>query len=67
MLRHNRGISLPTNEDEGNKNIFSKIGFFTAVGGVMAALSLKERWDACKRFLFLLDFVGQWMTNPDLD
>lgn len=52
MPRHNRGISLPINEDgNGNKTMFPKLGFFTVVGGVMAALSLKERWDACKGLL----------------
>lgn len=55
MVRLNGGIALPTNssENEGRRNGGLKISFFGMVGIVMAALSLKERWDSCECLLAL--------------
>ncbi|KLO19463.1 hypothetical protein SCHPADRAFT_843310 [Schizopora paradoxa] len=51
MVRLNGEIALPTNSSENRERQKGglKISFFGMVGIVMAALSLKERWDAYKK------------------
>ncbi|TDL25982.1 hypothetical protein BD410DRAFT_783986 [Rickenella mellea] len=66
MPRLNRGIVLGDDNNDSNSNdrISSKFTFFGMITGVMAALSLKERWDSYKQLPSESETAGTFPAPP---